>query len=153
LPTARLEGLCSGIRCAGASYLTVDKTILSARSMSAEDFLNRIRIHDFSFIFEEEDKGHEMHVLLKQCLGDLSLDYKWSWEGQYRTDPGILLHDAACGEEAQFLAVGDRIALEAADLADPLKVATAKRWAAWKPRPFIVYDSNHDLLRAQAAYL
>jgi hypothetical protein len=148
-----VEDLACAICSAGASYLSVQGTLVSARSTSAEDFLRRVQNRDFSFIFEEEERSYEIPSRLKQSLNDFNLDYQWSWEGHYRTDPGMILRDATRREEAQFYAIGGRIVLEVPDLADPSRIAAAQRWSAWKPKPFIVYDSNHERLRAQAAYL
>lgn len=150
VPAERAENLFSAIRLSGATYLAVGKTLITASSTSIDELLRRIKDEDFSFIFQEE-RGHQMPKHLTKCLEGFELDYRWSWEGYHQVEPGMLCVDATLRQEAQFLAIANRIMLEVADLDDSSRMNAARHWSTWRPRPLIVYASNHERLQAHVA--
>lgn len=141
--------MISVIRLAGATYLLLGNTLISAGSTSTDQVLQRIKGQTFSFIFQD-NRGHEMPKHLKQCLEEFGLDYRWAWEGYDRIDPGMICVDATLRQEAQFPAIANRIVLEVADLEDTVRIDAAKHWSTWNPRPLMVYASKHELLQAHA---
>ena len=150
VPADHAENLFVAIRMSGATYLSVGKTLISARGTSIDEILRRIKDEDFSFIFQEE-RSHEMPKHLKQCLEGFDLDYRWSWEGYHQVEPGMICVDAALCREARFPAIANRIVLEVSDLDDTARITSAKHWSTWRPRPLFVYASNHERLEALAA--
>lgn len=79
----------------------------------------------------------------------LGIDYRASRTRQVDNGDDILLYDAKTNKTASFPAHDDEIVLKAQDARISARRKAALAWSKWRPRPFVICNSQHEFLAAR----
>ena len=151
LPRHRAKEFLNMLHSCGATYLAHERTLVSIGTSPEGDLLDRLEKGAAKVAFQRNAQ-HTMSDRLRGYLSESDLDYVWHWGPYFSIEPGTIFHDAQTKETCQFLSINERIVVDVVELQDPQRMKSVAIWSAWKPRPFSLYSSNHELLKAQASW-